>query len=214
VRLIAASKAPLNKSQLRSDLAERLAEGHLIPVPRLEDRKRDIPGLIHYFLEEIKDASAVDSHFSEDAIKCCMEQSWPGQIRELRALVRELVHAARARADINRTKLKKVVVQKSDVERRIEKRRMMFGDDTQEDTDNKRRARGKSAEAIAKATKIRISSGRAISLDKKSVNPRSLTREDIVGALAAHDGNKAQAARSLGIARNTLVNKMGRFGIK
>jgi transcriptional regulator of acetoin/glycerol metabolism len=38
-------------------------------------------------------------------------------------------------------------------------------------------------------------------------------REQLVHALAAADGNKAEAARALGIARSTLVSRLKKFGL-
>jgi two-component system response regulator HydG len=38
-------------------------------------------------------------------------------------------------------------------------------------------------------------------------------REQLVRALAAADGNKAEAARALGIARSTLVSKLKKLGL-
>jgi DNA-binding NtrC family response regulator len=38
-------------------------------------------------------------------------------------------------------------------------------------------------------------------------------RERLVRALAAADGNKAEAARSLGLARSTLVSRLKKYGL-
>jgi len=38
-------------------------------------------------------------------------------------------------------------------------------------------------------------------------------REQLVRALAAADGNKAEAARALGIARSTLVSRLKKLGL-
>ena len=40
-----------------------------------------------------------------------------------------------------------------------------------------------------------------------------LEREELVRALAAARGNKAEAARALGMARSTLVSRLKKFGL-
>ncbi len=42
----------------------------------------------------------------------------------------------------------------------------------------------------------------------------NLERERVVGALALHAGNQVQAAKTLGIARNTLIARMRQFGLR
>ena len=42
---------------------------------------------------------------------------------------------------------------------------------------------------------------------------RRREREQLVRALAAADGNKAEAARALGVARSTLVSRLKKLGL-
>jgi len=80
-RLISASKMPLGDTELRDDLCERLAEGHLWRVPTLEERTADIAGLIATFEAHQTSLLGVDIHFDDDALTAAAAASWPGQIR-------------------------------------------------------------------------------------------------------------------------------------
>lgn len=96
-RLISASKRPLADSGLRSDLCERLAEGHLWRVPGLEERTADIPGLLLRFAREQATLLGVDVVVSPAAVKFCQQARWPGQVRMLRAAVVALAQLGLAR---------------------------------------------------------------------------------------------------------------------
>jgi DNA-binding NtrC family response regulator len=86
-RLIAASKQPLANTGLRSDLCERLAEGHLWRVPTLDERRDDIPGLVRRFAAEQEKMLNARVVVTPAAIRFCADAKWPGQIRQLRAAV-------------------------------------------------------------------------------------------------------------------------------
>jgi DNA-binding NtrC family response regulator len=189
IRLISASKRALKKSGLRNDLCERLADGHLWRVPSLRHRREDIPGLIRAFLLELREENGVNAEFEDDAINFAQEQRWPGEVRELRATVRTIVMTAQAARGEQPESESPVVVEESDLRRRLRHRAEAFDGvpDTQPD--------GEPPEAV------------------RSVNPRHLTETDVRRALAAENGNKTAAARRLGVARNTLLAKMKRFGI-
>ncbi len=190
-RLISASKAPLLKSGLRRDLCERLGEGHLWKVPTLDERTEDIPGLIKVFLKELREQSSIDARFSEAAVRACVEASWPGQIRELRAAVRALVQAAHARAVREGRGQRRLAITARELDERMQQRAEIFEGDGDDDDDDAPVGRQTAA----------------------SVNPRALTRALIEDALRATDGNKTHAAQRLGVARNTLLSKMRRFGL-
>jgi DNA-binding NtrC family response regulator len=97
-RLVAASKQPLSTSGLRSDLCERLAEGHLWRVPGLEERREDIPGLVKRFAAEQEKMLGAKVIVAPAAIRFCVDAAWPGQVRQLRAAVVALAQLGLARA--------------------------------------------------------------------------------------------------------------------
>ncbi len=95
VRVLAASNKDLKKEiadgKFREDLFHRLAV-IIIDVPKLNDRRDDIPLLINYFAEKIavEQGNAVKK-FSEKAIKLLQNYDWTGNIRELRNVVERLI---------------------------------------------------------------------------------------------------------------------------
>jgi DNA-binding NtrC family response regulator len=95
VRVIAATNKDLKNEiangRFREDLYHRLAV-ILIPVPSLNERKEDIPLLIHYFAEKIsKEHGSPLKKFSPEAISLLQEYEWTGNIRELRNVVERLI---------------------------------------------------------------------------------------------------------------------------
>lgn len=189
-RLISASKTPLSESNLRRDLAERLVEGHIMELPRLEERREDIPLLIAGFIEELEREHQIEARFEGGAIAAMREMSWPGQIRELRSTVRTLINEGFAAQRID-GRSEPVVVTEKDVRHRREHRRAGIG------TGSRIPVHTSATPSSAPTTKA-----------------RALTADQVRSALEACEGNKTRAAKQLGIARNTLVSKMRRFGIK
>ncbi|MDB4896540.1 MAG: sigma-54-dependent transcriptional regulator [Firmicutes bacterium] len=95
VRIIAATNRPLEKlvaqGRFREDLYWRLNVICLEPPP-LRERKEDIADLIQFHIHEfnIKHGRAV-SQVDPSVIRVLMEYSWPGNVRELRNTVERLV---------------------------------------------------------------------------------------------------------------------------
>lgn len=95
VRVIAATNKNLQDEiaagRFREDLFHRLSV-IVINVPKLEERREDIPALVDYFVSQICEESAMPRKtFSKDAVKMLQERSWPGNVRELRNVVERLL---------------------------------------------------------------------------------------------------------------------------
>ena len=95
VRIVAATNKDLKKEikegRFREDLYHRLAV-ILIKVPALNDRRNDIPLLIHHFSQKIASQQGVaKKEFSSEAIALLQEYDWTGNIRELRNVVERLI---------------------------------------------------------------------------------------------------------------------------
>ncbi len=95
VRIIAATNKNLKEEiaagRFREDLFHRIAV-ILIQVPPLNDRRKDIPLLINYFVEQISATQAMQKKtFSDEAIDCLKNYDWTGNIRELRNVVERLL---------------------------------------------------------------------------------------------------------------------------
>ncbi len=95
VRVIAATNKDLDKEieegKFREDLYHRLAV-ILIKVPSLKERKKDIPLLVDYFIENLIAKQGLDhKSFSKSAIDRLMYYPWTGNIRELKNVVERLM---------------------------------------------------------------------------------------------------------------------------
>jgi two-component system response regulator PilR (NtrC family) len=86
-------EAALSDGRLRRDIYERL--GHLrIEVPALRRRREDIPLLAVHLLRELRQAlGAPAQQFSRSALALLSALPWPGNGRELRALVEAIVRS-------------------------------------------------------------------------------------------------------------------------
>lgn len=94
VRVIAATHRDLNElireSLFRSDLFYRLNILN-IQIPPLCNRPKDIPLLVHKFIDDISFEYDKSMTISEGAIKLLSQLSWKGNIRELRSVCERLV---------------------------------------------------------------------------------------------------------------------------
>ena len=93
-RVVAATNQNLEESmrlkEFRLDLYHRLGV-FLIHVPPLRDRPDDIPGIAQTILQRLRDESETQVEaIAPEALDWLQEQSWPGNIRQLR----NLLHAA------------------------------------------------------------------------------------------------------------------------
>jgi DNA-binding NtrC family response regulator len=86
-RIIAASNQPIQKSietgKLLPDFVARIQKRKVDLIP-LRDRKDDIRLLAKTYLDSI---GSLDKELSEEAISFLQEQSWPGNIRELKFVI-------------------------------------------------------------------------------------------------------------------------------
>ena len=95
VRVIAATNKDLKKEiaegRFREDLYHRLAV-IIIHVPKLIERKEDIPLLTNHFIELIsKEQGLEKKNFTKEAMKKLDNYSWTGNIRDLRNVVERLM---------------------------------------------------------------------------------------------------------------------------
>lgn len=75
-------------NKLRSDFKFRL---HVIELPPLKDRKKEIPIFIDYFLEKFNKEKARIKVLHPDAIKYLEAQDFPGNIRQLENIISRAV---------------------------------------------------------------------------------------------------------------------------
>lgn len=99
VRVIAAThrdlEAAIAEREFREDLYFRL-NGATISLPRLSERREDIPDLVRYFLRRFGSELSMESPSIEpDALIYLQQQSWPGNVRQLENVVRQALLQAR-----------------------------------------------------------------------------------------------------------------------
>jgi len=97
-RLISATNVELkdriNKGEFRPDLFHRINHLH-IHVPPLRERPEEIIPLANYFLEKVCEKNNCSSiELSEGAIQALKVHAWPGNIRELEAVIERGVYKA------------------------------------------------------------------------------------------------------------------------
>src|SRR5699024_2053969 len=95
VRIIVASHEDLRlayeNQTFREDLYHRLNE-FSIKIPPLRKREKDIPGFASYFLKLTNEETGKQiTGFQEDVMELFLAYSWPGNIRELRNVIRRAV---------------------------------------------------------------------------------------------------------------------------
>jgi transcriptional regulator with PAS, ATPase and Fis domain len=92
VRIIASTNRDLEelvrKEEFRQDLYYRIKEV-AIRIPSLREKKDEIPLFIDYFLQEAcRKAKINTKKISADAVEYLMKHDWPGNIRELRGVIK------------------------------------------------------------------------------------------------------------------------------
>ena len=95
VRVVAATNKDLleevDEKNFRLDLYHRLSV-IIVHVPSLNDRRDDIPALIHHFLNAIcTDYGIPVKGIEVEAIEALKQNNWTGNIRELRNVVERLI---------------------------------------------------------------------------------------------------------------------------
>jgi two-component system response regulator HydG len=95
VRIISATNHDLGtlveNKKFRQDLYFRIKEAAVV-IPPLRNRPQDIPELFGYFLKEACEDTGRDIHLiTEPAMRALMAHPWPGNIRQLRNVVRTMV---------------------------------------------------------------------------------------------------------------------------
>jgi two-component system response regulator HydG len=86
IRILAATNRDLEQAvaqgSFRRDLYFRLNVLSL-KIPRLRERRQDIPLLVGHFMERVSRESGMARSISDDAMKALLDYDWPGNVREL-----------------------------------------------------------------------------------------------------------------------------------
>ncbi len=205
VRIIAATNVRLQEAvrqgSFREDLYYRL---NVMPVllPPLRDRQADIPLLVEHFLGIFSGQfNKSFDRISEEVMDLFMSYGWPGNVRELRHI---LEHAC-------------ILSPGSNIELRHMRRDLV--DQMRASAFAPTSAmpvmgmpQGMPSPGVYQAPPSEPMYQTAVPQYGVPV-PRKASREDILEALDRCDGNKAKAARQLGIHRATLYRKLKSWGL-
>src|SRR5438552_2548872 len=92
-------EAEIAAGKFREDLYHRLS---VVPirVPPLAERREDIPELVHYFMDQISQATGLPKRLiGEDAMAVLQSHGWPGNVRQLRNNVERVLILAGGEPD-------------------------------------------------------------------------------------------------------------------
>lgn len=199
VRLITATHQNLERlieeGTFREDLYYRLNVIN-VTLPPLRERREDILELAFYFLKRTAERLGKPmTRIDEDALAALERHSWPGNIRELENLIERAVVLADGDC-ITRADLPAALAPHPDPSSRA-------GDATP-------------ARRVPEATSVAAGlNGEPAhnSRPRNHVDGARSERDILERALRECNGNKAQAARKLGIPRSTYYSKLQKYAI-
>ena len=186
VRVIVASNIDLaeavKQGKFRQDLYHRLNQFPIF-IPPLRERREDIPLLSSLFLEKAnREFGKHVEGFSPEATRCLEDYEWPGNIRELKNVIKRAVLLAHT-GSITIADLSLDITNPKDGEKGV-------------------RPCGSAADAVPKPR----GEGRAL---KDTL--RDVERETLRDTLARTGGSKAKTAEILGLNRKALYRKLKSF---
>ena len=198
VRIIAATNQNIEDliktGQFREDLYHRL-NVFRIELPPLRKRKEDIPALVEYFLK--KSADEIKSErkdIEENAIDILNEYNWPGNIRQLENTCRYITVMAPSTS-----------ITIDDIPDEVKNIEMITNGSTQ--------VNGLDANIDWEVT---LSDHiKSVLQDQKDLTNLSKELEKILlqEALKASNGRRIDAAKILGLGRNTITRKIKDLGL-
>jgi DNA-binding NtrC family response regulator len=191
IRVIAAThrdlKAEVAAGRFRQDLYYRL-NVFLIRLPPLRERKQDIPVLANYFFSGTERGPESGGEFrpSQEIMDAMLSYDWPGNVRELKNCIERMVATS-----------SEGPLQLTDLPSPLQYHRSSLA-----------------LESLSSAT----DSGQMPEWQAPPKSPvislPESEKQAISKALAATKGERAKAARLLGIGRTTLYRKIREYGLK
>lgn len=190
VRIVAATNQNLEElvatGQFREDLYYRLRVVH-ISLPPVNERRSDIPGLVDYFIRRFNRSTEQKIEgITEEAMGFLCDHPWPGNVRELQNAVERAM-----------------VLNPGGV--------LRIGDFSFLEAGEQPRLHAPSEDDLVDFASRLMQ--RALQDPSIELIP-AMERILIERALGETGGNQVKAAKLLGISRNTLRNRIERFGIK
>jgi transcriptional regulator with GAF, ATPase, and Fis domain len=198
VRIIAATHQNLEefieRGRFREDLFYRL-NVFPIQVPPLRDHVEDIPELAQHFLALYgQRASKQLAGIDDDALAILKGYSWPGNIRQLENVIERAVVLVDG-LTITTQELPPEML--AEAELPLEKSETSPAHQWQP----------------IGTLHTHTQPNQSRSIRGEQVERERRERDKVIRALTAAGGNKAEAARALGLARSTLLSKLKRLGL-
>jgi transcriptional regulator with GAF, ATPase, and Fis domain len=202
VRIVAATHQDLEglmrQGRFREDLFYRL---NVLPIvlPPLRERAEDIAELALHFLRFYSERmNKPTTGIDDDALAYLKAHPWPGNIRQLENAIQHAVVIA-----------EKPVVTVEELPPDLYEGHFALVDEKEELEENVPETADYWASPSALAAPPAL---RSLIQNKRAERDRR-ERETLVRALAAAGGNKAEAARALGMARSTFISRLKRLGL-
>ncbi len=194
VRVVAAThqdlEALIRQGRFREDLYYRLNVLPLV-VPPLRERAEDVPELALHFLRIYgQRANKLDLQIDDDALVLLKSYAWPGNIRQLENAIEHAVAFVEGPIVTIHDLPPEVTTAAKELDvnaERISRQVGAFAGDGAYD-------------GTPPSSRFQVEQERR-------------ERELLVRTLAAAAGNKAEAARALGMARSTLLSRLKRLGL-
>ena len=210
VRLIAITNRDLGdevlRGNFRADLYHRLRVA-TVNMPALRERTGDVPLLAHAFVDEFnKEMGRSIEGIAPGAMRVLERYPWYGNVRELKNCVEAMFVVTQNRV-LEEVDLPDWIVSHngSDPTARIRDNKAIAAP-----TANRRYGSGSDEDAAF--ADERAAEGQPIPV-KAGMSLSEIEREAIRATLELTDGNKAQAARVLGIGRRTLFRKVKEYDL-
>lgn len=246
VRIVAATNRDLEErvahKLFRQDLYFRLRSVH-IQLPALRDHKEDIELLFNYFANKTANNIGLDfKGISVDALDILKEQSWEGNVRELKNLIEtmltleavEFIEAENVVKYIrtqqplqHKSQPSAIVVSKPQVEDNtnlelgiIFRTLLEIKNDLQDLKNNVHFNTMKIDEMIANQNEILIQNAdEVVEHDEMlkgfdTINLETIEKRLIVYSLNRFEGNRRLAAKELGISERTLYRKLKQYNLE
>jgi DNA-binding NtrC family response regulator len=206
VRVVAATNRDLHemvkRGQFREDLFYRLSVIH-IDVPPLRERLDDVPLLAEHFLARFRHQAARRiTGFAPDAVAAMTRYGWPGNVRELRNAVERAIVLGDREQIMAQDLPPQVLAQAAPPRTRNSPPTPPLGS-----------AISTAVSSVSPGVTIDPSPPPQLQAPARARSLRELEKEGILAALAATNGNKAQAAAILEIDRSTLYKKLKDYDI-
>jgi two-component system nitrogen regulation response regulator GlnG len=197
VRFLAATNRPLGEmmaeGQFREDLFFRLSV-FPIEVPPLRDRREDIPELANHFLARLRLPENGPAALRRDVLDDLMARPWLGNVRELRNAIERAAILARGR-EIHPEHLPPPARPRDGVKIPSEELQHQLSQWTEHEM-----------RSLAQGT-----------ASEETLYDRFLAMVEpplLRSVLSANQGNRALAARQIGIHRATLRQKLRKYGLE